>query len=232
MASRSIVSCLLLTLALAGCAHRQPPPMADNAVPQGSVAEVSPPPPVAEPAATIAVTQASYGERHHIPAQLKGPQAVADTDPPYLLDSGDRLRIFVYGQPNLSRIYVVDHAGQIGVPLIGTVKARGLTTSELGGRIRGRLATQYVKDPQITVDINQHRPFFILGEVRTAGQYPYVNGMTVQSAVAVAGGYSERANERKVQITRRINGFIEKMIVPPDYIVQAGDTVYVYERYF
>ena len=167
-----------------------------------------------------------------VPVALQGPQAVADTDGPYLLDSGDRLRIFVYGQPNLSRLYVVDHGGWVTVPLIGAVKARGRTTADLEHSIRAKLGTQYVKDPQVTVDIQQNRPFFILGEVKTAGQYPYVSGMTIKTAGAIAGGFSERANERKAQITRRINGLVERLDVPDDYVVQAGDTVYVYERFF
>jgi polysaccharide biosynthesis/export protein len=150
----------------------------------------------------------------------------------YLLDTGDKLRIFVYGQPNLSRIYTVDQEGAISVPLIGTVKARGISTSGLERTIRSRLGSQFVKDPQVTVDISQNRPFFILGEVRAAGQYPYVSGMTVQSAVAIAGGYSERANERRVQITRKYEEMVEKLEVPGDYVVQPGDTIYVYERWF
>jgi polysaccharide export outer membrane protein len=158
--------------------------------------------------------------------------AVEDEKQPYLLDTGDRLRIFVYGQPSLSRIYPVDHDGRISVPLIGHVTARGHTTARLEQMIKGRLGAQYVKDPHVTVDIAQNRPFFILGEVRQAGQYPFVSGMTVQAAVAIAGGYSERANERQVQITRRVGGVIEKWDVQADAMVQPGDTIYVTERWF
>ncbi len=167
-----------------------------------------------------------------IPVGLQGPQAVADTDGPYLLDTGDKLRVFIYGQPNLSRIYTVDHGGWITVPLIGAVKARGMTTFALERSLKGKLGVQYVKDPHVTVDVQQNRPFFILGEVKTAGQYPYVSGMTAKMAVAIAGGYSERANERRIQLTRRVNGLVERMDVPDDYVVQPGDTVYVYERFF
>jgi polysaccharide biosynthesis/export protein len=174
----------------------------------------------------------AWSEPSIVPAGLQGPQAVADTDGPYLLDTGDKLRVFVYGQPNLSRIYTVDHGGWITVPLIGGVKARGITTFDLEKRLKGKLGAQYVKDPHVTVDVQQNRPFFILGEVKTAGQYPYVSGMTVKTAIAIAGGYSERANERQVQITRRVNGLVEKMDVPDDYVVQPGDTVQVYERFF
>lgn len=174
----------------------------------------------------------SWGEPTVIPAALSGgPRAVAESDGPYLLDTGDRLRVFVYGQPNLSRLYTVDHSGKITVPLIGSVKARGLTTSSLEGSIRSALGTQYVRDPQVTVDVQQNRPFFILGEVRNAGQYPYVSGMTVETAVAIAGGYSERASDRKFRLTRRINGYVEQIEAPSDYVIKPGDTVYVLERF-
>ncbi len=182
--------------------------------------------------ATIAAQQVAWGEPSVMPSDIIGPQAVADTDGPYLLDTADRLRIFVYGQPNLSRQYTVDHDGQISVPLIGDVTARGKTTSEVKGTIRARLGAEFVKDPQVTVDVQQNRPFFILGEVKTAGQYPYVSGMTVETAIAIAGGHSERASDRKYRITRRVNGYVEQIEAPGDYVVKPGDTVYVFERFF
>ena len=155
-----------------------------------------------------------------------------EADGPYLLDTGDRLRIFIYGHPNLSRLYTVDHQGMVPVPLIGDVPARGRTTRSLAHAIAARLGAKYVREPQVTVDVAQNRPFFILGEVRNAGQFPYVSGMTAKAAVAIAGGYADRADERRIQITRRrFDGMIEKMDVPPDYVVQPGDTLYIYERW-
>jgi polysaccharide biosynthesis/export protein len=151
---------------------------------------------------------------------------------PYTLDSGDKLRIFVYAQPSLSRIYTVDTEGFVSVPLIGNVKARGVTTRHLEGTIRARLGSEFVRDPHVTVDVQQYRPFFILGEVKSAGQYPYVGGLTVAAAAAIAGGYSERANERKVHITRRINGAMERLEVSGDADVRPGDTIQVKERWF
>lgn len=153
-------------------------------------------------------------------------------DQPYRLDTGDRLRIFIYGQPNLSRLYTVDQEGKIAVPLIGNVMARGKTATELQAAIRSRLGSEYVKDPQVTVDIQQNRPFFILGEVKNAGQFPFVSGMSVETAVAIAGGYTERASESRFRITRRVNGYVEQFEVPPDYPLSPGDTVYVFERFF
>jgi polysaccharide biosynthesis/export protein len=151
---------------------------------------------------------------------------------PYTLDSGDKLRIFVYAQPSLSRIYTVDTEGFVSVPLIGNVKARGVTTRHLEGTIRARLGSEFVRDPHVTVDIQQYRPFFILGEVKAAGQYPYVGGLTVSAAAAIAGGFSERANERKVHITRRNNGVMERLEVSGDAEVRPGDTIQVKERWF
>jgi polysaccharide export outer membrane protein len=150
---------------------------------------------------------------------------------PYLLNTGDRLRVFVYGQPSLSRLYTVDQIGNIAVPLIGNVRARDRTTTELARVIADRLARDFVRDPQVTVDVAQNRPFFILGEVRLPGQYPYVSGMTVEMAVAIAGGYTERASERRFRITRRLGPLVDDIEAPAGYPLQPGDTVYVFERF-
>lgn len=236
MSSRVAALAALASLALGACAHDGDgigsafeKVFARDDVPVAATETVAAPagaPPVQ------VVTGGSWGDPGPGPVMPAGPKAVASTDGPYLLDTGDRLRVFVYGQPNLSRLYIVDHDGKITVPLIGAVKARGHTTYALEGSIRSRLGAQFVKDPQVTVDVQQNRPFFILGEVRTAGQYPYVSGMTVETAVAIAGGYSERANERRMKITRRVDGMVDVMEVPPDYVVQPGDTVYIHERFF
>lgn len=219
----SIAAAIALATSISGCAHH------DNQWAETTTVHVGP-----DNSAAFDGGPAlnAWSQPTVIPAGLRGPQAVADTDGPYLLDSGDRLRIFVYGQPNLSRVYVVDHGGWITVPLIGAVKARGVSTFDLERSLKAKLGVQYVKDPHVTVDMQQNRPFFILGEVKNAGQFPYVSGMTVKTAVAIAGGYSERANERRVQITRRVNGLVERMDVPDDYVVQPGDTLQVYERFF
>jgi polysaccharide export outer membrane protein len=218
--------CAASLLALTGCAGD--PVAAVQSAADGFMGAISPP----DGYPTVhAASHVSWGEPGLVPAGFRGPQAVADTDGPYLLDSGDKLRVFVYGQPNLSRGYTVDHDGNITVPLIGTIKARGVTTQDLEHVIRRLLAAEYVRDPQVTVDIQQNRPFFILGEVKTAGQYPYVSGMTIETAIAIAGGYSERASTRRFRLSRRINGFVEVIEAPGDYVVQPGDTVYVYERF-
>lgn len=159
-------------------------------------------------------------------------QSEEDRTGAYRLDTGDKIRVFVYAQPSLSRIYTVDQEGFISVPLIGETRARGQTTRGLAAAIRSRLSQSYVRDPHVAVDISQNRPFFILGEVKAAGQYPFVPGMTVEAAVAIAGGFAERADERKVQITRRKNGVSEKLDAGRDALVRPGDTIHVNERWF
>ena len=151
---------------------------------------------------------------------------------PYILDTGDKLRVFIYGQPNLSRLYTVDQIGNISVPLIGSVRARGRTTVDLEHAIASRLGREFVKDPQVTVDVAQNRPFFILGEVRLPGQYPFVSGMTIEQAVAIGGGYTERASKRSYRITRKLGALVDQIEAPADYTLCPGDTVFVYERFF
>ena len=150
----------------------------------------------------------------------------------YTLDSGDRIRIIVFGQDNLSRVYGIDGSGAVAMPLIGAVRARGLTTFELANEIARDLKRKYIKDPKVTVEVETYRPFFILGEVNKPGQYPYVNAMTIEAAVAIAEGYTERAKQRFVRLTRRFGGVMSTVMVPADYPVQPGDTIYVLERFF
>ena len=135
-------------------------------------------------------------------------------------------------QPNLSRTYSVDDGGFISVPLIGTVRARNMTTHALERSIGDLLAADYVRDPRVSIEISQYRPFFILGEVRRAGQYPFVSTMTVQTAVAIAGGFSERAHEKSVKLTRTVNGYRTIVEVAPLEPVYPGDTIHVRERFF
>ena len=125
------------------------------------------------------------------------PVAATFEDGPYTLDSGDKLRIVVFGQDALSNNYTVDAQGAVSLPLVGAVEARGLTTAQLGGAIAGRLKSGYVRDPSVAVEIETYRPFFVLGEVTFPGQYPYVPNMTVENAIAIAGGFTPRASKRQ-----------------------------------
>ncbi|AXS40968.1 polysaccharide biosynthesis/export family protein [Breoghania sp. L-A4] len=151
---------------------------------------------------------------------------------PYHLDSGDRLRIVVYGQDNITNSYTVDQAGFISVPLIGEVAARGSTTKQLQTTLETQLSQGFLRDPDVSVEVEQYRPFFVMGEVRNAGQYPYVAGMTAQTAIAIAGGFNARAKQGNVDITRQINGEILNARVPLSDPLRPGDTIYVRERLF
>jgi polysaccharide export outer membrane protein len=106
----------------------------------------------------------------------------------YTLDSGDRVRIAVFGQDNLSRVYVVDASGYVAMPLVGAVRARGLNTFQLASAVASALRAKYIKDPKVTAEVETYRPVYVLGEVKKAGQFPYVSGMTVEMAVAIAEG--------------------------------------------
>ncbi len=159
-------------------------------------------------------------------------QMRASIDAPYRLASGDRLRVIVFGQDNLTNSFNVDGAGNISMPLIGLVPAQGLTTSELSGAIAARLRTGYVRDPKVSVEVEAFRPFFVLGEVNTSGQYPFVNGMTAQTAVAIAGGFSPRGYQGGVDVTRVINGRPMTASEPLTFPLRPGDTITVRERFF
>lgn len=150
----------------------------------------------------------------------------------YLLSTGDRLRIIVFGQDNLSNIYAVDAQGRISMPLIGTVDARGRSTNQLERAIEGRLRSGFLREPRVSVEVDAYRPFFILGEVTQSGQFPFVNGMTVQTAVAIAGGFTPRGDRHAALITRQVQGEPLTARVPITHPVLPGDTITIVERWF
>ena len=160
------------------------------------------------------------------------PVAAMMEDGPYTLDSGDKLRIVVFGQDTLSNNYTVDAQGQINMPLIGGVSARGLTTAQLAAAITSRLKASFIRDPSVAVEIDIYRPFFVLGEVTFPGQYPYVPNMTVENAIAIAGGFTPRAFKDKVTITRKAPGGELRFKLPLRNPVRPGDTITVGERWF
>ena len=151
---------------------------------------------------------------------------------PYTLDSGDKLRIVVFGQDTLSNTYTVDAAGVVTIPLIGAVNARGMTTAQLSGAIAGKLKANFIRDPSVAVEVDTYRPFFVLGEVTYPGQYPYVPNMTVENAIAIAGGFTPRAVRDKVTVTRKFNGVPGRTPLPLRAPVLPGDSITVGERWF
>ena len=153
-------------------------------------------------------------------------------DAGYRLDAGDKLRVVVYGQEGLTNTYTIDAAGSITMPLIGQVPARGRSPASLAAEITGRLRNGYIREPSVAVEIESYRPFFILGEVQAPGQYPYVPNMTVESAIAIAGGFSPRARRDLVTLTHTDASGVARYVVPLGTALGPGDTVQVGERWF
>jgi polysaccharide export outer membrane protein len=164
--------------------------------------------------------------------QNYGYASASPYQPSYTLDSGDKLRVVVFGQEGLTNSYIIDAGGNINMPLVGTLPARGVTTQQLASLITTRLKQGYVREPHVSVEIETYRPFFILGEVNNPGQYPYVANMTAEAAVAIAGGFSPRANKSKIELTRNTPGQQVHGQVPLNYPLKPGDTVVVKERWF
>lgn len=150
----------------------------------------------------------------------------------YRLGNGDRVLITVYGQPELTGERVVDGAGEVSMPLIGAVKAGGGTATELGTAIAGKLHPKYLNDPRVSVQVLGYRPFYIVGEVKSPGSYPYVDGMVVMNAVALASGFTYRAREDEFYITRAIDPDRQRRLALPHSPVLPGDLITVRERYF
>jgi polysaccharide export outer membrane protein len=154
-------------------------------------------------------------------------------EPSYILDAGDRLRIVVFGQDGLTNSYTVSTNGNIVVPLIGSVNARGKTLDGLARKIGERLRDGYIREPHIAIEVEAYRPFFILGEVTFPGQYPYVPSLTAEKAIAIAGGFTPRAFRSTVQIDRKLrDGGRLRESVPLFAAVRPGDTVHIEERWF
>lgn len=151
---------------------------------------------------------------------------------PYRLGAGDRVRITVFEQESLTNTYSVDQSGYIAFPLVGAIAARGHTAQQVEGTIAARLREGYLRDPDVSVEIDRYRPIFVMGEVGAAGQYSYVPGMTVYKAIAVAGGFTPRANQGNVDINRDINGKVMTGRVLTSDPILPGDTIYVRERLF
>ena len=151
---------------------------------------------------------------------------------PYRLDAGDELRITVFEQDELTNSYSVDKAGYIAFPLVGAVPARGRTIKQVERAVAVKLADGFIRDPDVSVEVATYRPFFIMGEVGAAGQYTYTPGMTVQNAVAAAGGFTPRAAARDVDVTRNVNGKVLSGRVEVTDPILPGDTIVVRERIF
>jgi polysaccharide biosynthesis/export protein len=162
------------------------------------------------------------------------PQAAPTDDPAdsYVLGPNDRVRLKVYGEPDIAGEYEIDSTGQVSIPLAGHIKAAGLTTRQLERSIRAALSKGIVRDARVNVEIALYRPYYILGEVKKGGEYPYRLGLTVMDAVASAGGFTHRANENKVYLRRSGAGVEEIHALDAPIPVFPGDNIRIPERYF
>jgi polysaccharide export outer membrane protein len=238
---------VVVALAASGCMRQGPDEIADHglftsqtSVPQAAaqrplqkpyVLQYTPPP--SAPTRAVAAAPPRPPETAAYAAvPVSYAEALPYQPPPYTLDAGDKLRIVVFGQDGISNAYIVDAGGNVNLPLIGTVPARGITTQQLSQRITARLKQGYVREPHVTVEVETYRPFFILGEVTTPGQYPYVADMTVEKAIAIAGGFAPRAYKQTVELTHSTRGQQIKSDVPLSYPLRPGDTLLVKERWF
>ena len=208
----AVITCLLAALALSGCMRSHPP--AAMIQPHGGLDAMA------------------YGRPAGVPIVYAARPPVVVHDPAYRLDAGDRLRVVVYGQEGLTNSYAVDAGGSITMPLIGAVSARGRTPAELAAAIAARLRNGYIREPYVAAEVEAYRPFFILGEVAAPGQYPFVPNMSVESAVAIAGGFSPRAKRDRVTITHTDARGTIRTTVPLGTPLSPGDTVVVGERWF
>lgn len=164
---------------------------------------------------------------------LAAPQeSRAQEVPAYKLGSGDRVRVTVFGEEDLSGEFEVDGGGRISMPLIGSVSAGGKTVRQLEQQIATQLLDGYLKDPKVAVEVLNYRPFYILGEVNEPGSYPYRSDMTVLNAVVMGGGYTPRADEDDITITRASDPSEAEREVGPDTKILPGDIVRVGQRFF
>ena len=209
---RAAIVCLLAALALPGCMRTTSPVAVTQ--PQGDLDSLA------------------YGSPLRVAVGYAAAPMPATYDAAYRLDAGDKLRVVVYGQEGLTNTYAIDAGGSITMPLIGSVPARGRTPAGLAAEIASKLRSGYIREPSVAVEIESYRPFFILGEVAAPGQYPYVPNMSVESAVAIAGGFSPRARRDRVTLTHTDSSGSSRYVVPLGTPLGPGDTVLVGERWF
>jgi polysaccharide biosynthesis/export protein len=151
----------------------------------------------------------------------------------YRLGPGDAVRLITYGEDGLTGDFRVSDAGTIAIPLLGNVRAAGLTPAELEQLVAHELkAAKLLRDPSVAAEVTGYRPIFVLGEVNKPGEYPYQPGMTVVTAAAVAGGYTYRAVQDYASVVRTVQGQAVEGKATRQTYLQPGDVVTVYERWF
>jgi len=150
----------------------------------------------------------------------------------YRFAAGDQLKITVFGHEDLSGEFEVDGVGDVAMPLINQVAAKGRTADELELAIVSALKPDYLKNPNVSVEVLNYRPYYIIGEVAAPGSYPYINGMTVVTAVAIAGGFTYRARKGRFKIVRAAGEEPAELEAEQDSEILPGDVIEIRERLF
>jgi polysaccharide export outer membrane protein len=153
-------------------------------------------------------------------------------DDNYRLGAGDKMKITVYGEQDLSGEFLVSANGHVQFPLLGEVQATGSTAQELSKTLTAELGAKYLRNPRVSIEIENYRPFYIIGEVNKPGEYPYESGLSLHGAVALGGGYTYRANESDVYIRRVGSDGETSMRVTGQIKIYPGDVVRIPERFF
>lgn len=196
----------------------------------------------------LMLTGAQFGYAQDLPGPSKSPSAqpapvsasasflpagvAGITDEHYRLGTGDKLKITVYGEEDLSGEFLVDGSGQVQLPLVGQVKAASLTIHEFVAEVSKALQDGYLKDPKVSVEVLNYRPFYIIGEVNKPGEYPFESGLNVLGAIALAGGYTYRANDSDVYVRRAGKDKEEEMPASANTKIYPGDIIRIAERLF
>lgn len=164
------------------------------------------------------------------PSTTAPPSANQSMD--YLLGPGDKVRVTVFGEQSLSGEFYVAGSGLMSLPLIGELKAGGMTVGQFQTAVQDKLKDGYLRDPRVSAEVLTFRPFYILGEVEKPGTYPYTSGLTVLNAVATAGGFTYRADKKSVYIKHNGETSEVKGELKPSTVVAPGDTIRIGERFF
>lgn len=154
------------------------------------------------------------------------------TDTQYRISPGDKLNIVVFGQEDVSGEFQVDGAGNITMPLLGQVVAAGRSVTQLQSEITLALDKDYIVNPRVSIEVLNYRPFYILGQVNAPGSYPFVSGMDVRQAIAIAGGFTRRARTSSVTVIRESAEGTVEIDAKPDAPILPGDTIEVERRLF
>ncbi|MES2987778.1 MAG: polysaccharide biosynthesis/export family protein [Pseudomonadota bacterium] len=166
------------------------------------------------------------------PALAQESAAAGVADGAYRLGSGDKVRLTVYNEDTLSGEYEVDGSGNLSIQLIGTISAAGKTLPEVKGVVEARLKDGYMVNPSIALEVLNYRPFYVLGEVKEPGKYPFVSGMTVLNAIVLAGGYTYRGKKDKAYVIRASDPEKKEIMLGPNSVIMPGDIVRIPERIF